>query len=345
MMGCRFGSHRVIEPVGILPQPAWRINNDMDIYDNEILLDVIRLNIDSASFHQIIQEVGKDEKRVADKVLSIVRDRGKMHNPVTSSGGMLIGQVAQIGSALEGKIDLKVGDRISTLVSLSLTPLNIKSIKRVLLNQDQVEIDGQAILFESGVYATLPSDMSETLALSILDVAGAPAQTARLAKKGDTIFILGAGGKSGLLCTAMARDMIDHQGKIIGLVHSQKSFDTARELNMCDTLIQGNATDALFIYNQIQQQTQGQMADLVINCVNVQDTEMSSILACRNRGTVYFFSMATSFTKAALGAEGIGYDVNMIIGNGYCKDHADISLQIVRKYPILQKIFNEKYAS
>ncbi|MBP7462211.1 MAG: zinc-binding dehydrogenase [Candidatus Delongbacteria bacterium] len=344
MMGCRFGSHRVMEPAGVLPQPAWRISNDMTIYDNEILLDVIRLNIDSASFHQIIQEVGRDEKRVADRMMAIVGDRGKMHNPSTGSGGMLIGQVVQIGSALENKIDLSIGDRISTLVSLSLTPLSIRSIKRVLLNQEQVEIDGQAILFESGVYAKLPNDMSETLALSILDVAGAPAQTARLAKKGDTIFILGAGGKSGLLCTAMARKMIGREGTIIGLVHSRKSLDTAGELNMCDHLIQGNATDALFIHKQLDRLTHGAMADLVINCVNVPDTEMSSILACRNRGTVYFFSMATSFTKAALGAEGIGYDIDMIIGNGYCHDHAAISLQIVREFPVLQKIFNEKYA-
>ena len=44
---------------------------------------------------------------------------------------------------------------------------------------------------------------------------------------------------------------------------------------------------------------------------------MASILACRDRGLVYFFSMAVSFTKAALGAEGVGKDVDMFIGNGY----------------------------
>jgi len=82
----------------------------------------------------------------------------------------------------------------------------------------------------------------------------------------------------------------------------------------------------------------------VINCVNVPDTEMASILASKDRGTVYFFSMATSFTKAALGAEGIGYDVDMIIGNGYCHNHADISLDLVRRHPKLWEIFETKYA-
>lgn len=344
MKGCKFGSHRVIEPRGVLPQPATRIDNSMEIYDNEILIDVIRLNIDSASFHQITSEVGRDEEKVAQRVCSIVESRGKMHNPVTGSGGMLIGKVEKIGKDLKDIRAVKEGEKIATLVSLSLTPLRIDRVKKVYLDQDQVDIEGKAILFESGVYARIPGDMTETLALSILDVAGAPAQVERLAKKGDTIFILGAGGKSGLLCTAMARDVVGKEGKIVGLVHSEKSAASARKLNMCDLLIQGNATDALFIHNEVSKATDGHMADLVINCVNVPDTEMSSILAAKDRGTVYFFSMATNFTKAALGAEGIGYDVNMIIGNGYCKDHAELSLNTVRRHQVLREIFEEKFS-
>ncbi len=113
---------------------------------------------------------------------------------------------------------------------------------------------------------------------------------------------------------------------------------------MCDVLFEGSATDAMFIYNEVSKITGGKMADLVINCVNVPDTEMSSILALKDRGTVYFFSMATSFTKAALGAEGIGYDVNMIIGNGYCRNHANIALDTVRKFPVLREIFEKKFS-
>jgi L-erythro-3,5-diaminohexanoate dehydrogenase len=71
---------------------------------------------------------------------------------------------------------------------------------------------------------------------------------------------------------------------------------------------------------------------------------MSCILSCKDNGTVYFFSMATSFTKAALGAEGVGKDVNMIMGNGYTKDHADIALQIMRDSKELRKLYQKKYA-
>jgi len=91
--------------------------------------------------------------------------------------------------------------------------------------------------------------------------------------------------------------------------------------------------------------TDGEMSDLTINCVDIPNTEMSSVLATKDDGMVYFFSMATSFTSAALGAEGIGADTTMIIGNGYTKHHAAISLNCVRESPILMEIFKETYST
>jgi L-erythro-3,5-diaminohexanoate dehydrogenase len=95
---------------------------------------------------------------------------------------------------------------------------------------------------------------------------------------------------------------------------------------------------------KIEELTNGQMADVCINNVNIPDTEMTSILVTKNTGVVYFFSMATSFTKAALGAEGVGSDVTMIVGNGYTKGHAEITLQELRECEALRKIFTELYA-
>lgn len=54
--------------------------------------------------------------------------------------------------------------------------------------------------------------------------------------------------------------------------------------------------------------------------------------------------MATSFTKAALGAEGVGSDVTMIVGNGYTKGHAEITLQLLRESDKLRRVFEELYA-
>jgi L-erythro-3,5-diaminohexanoate dehydrogenase len=341
--GCKYGSHRVLKPKGVLPQPALQVDNDFStVYDNEILVDVIALNIDSASFTQIEESVGHDVKKIEAKILEIVEQRGKMQNPVTGSGGMFIGQVAKIGSALKDR-DLKVGDKIASLVSLSLTPLKIEKILKIHPDIDRVEIKGQAILFESGLYAKLPSDMDEGLALAALDVAGAPAQTAKLVRPGDSVLILGAGGKSGMMCAYEAMKRVGPTGRVVGNVYLAEDKKTLNELELCHEVIVGDATKPVEFMNAMVKANGGREYDLVINCVNVPNTELSSILPCRDQGIVYYFSMATNFAKAALGAEGVGKDVTMIVGNGYTKDHAEITLWELRENPKLRKLFEERY--
>jgi L-erythro-3,5-diaminohexanoate dehydrogenase len=342
--GCPYGTHRVIDPIGALPQPAKKIDNTMEIYDNEILVDVQTLNIDSASFTQIEEAAGGDIEKIKEIMLGIVAERGKHQNPVTGSGGMLIGTVEKIGSRLEGNIDLKVGDKIATLVSLSLTPLRIDEIKEVRKDIDQVDIEGKAILFESGIYAVLPKDIPEKLALSVLDVAGAPAQTAKLVKPGDTVLVIGGAGKSGILCCYEAKKRAGITGKVICLSHSEKSVSKAKRVKVADEYIVASAQKPVEVMEKVAAVTKGKMADITINTVNIPDAEMSCILATKKDGLIYFFSMATSFTKAALGAEGVGSDVTMIIGNGYTKGHAEIALQILRENEEIRKFYEEMYA-
>lgn len=346
MMGCPYGTHRVLEPAGILPQPAWRLDNNVDIvYDNEILIDVEVLNIDSASFAQMKNEAGGDPDCIARLITDTVGERGKQHNPVTGSGGMLIGRVAAIGPYLKDvkNIDLREGDRIATLVSLSLTPLKIERVKKVSLETDQVEVSAGAILFETGIYARLPGDMPDRLALAVLDVAGAPAQTARLVRPGDTVMVIGGGGKSGLLCLYEARKRAGITGTVIGLGHGDKGVARMRDLGVCDHVIQGDARDAIFMLRETERLTGGRLCDVAINTVNIEGTELGSIMATREGGVVYFFSMATSFTRAALGAEGIGKDVTMLIGNGYTKGHAATALNILLESTEIYRIFSRLY--
>jgi L-erythro-3,5-diaminohexanoate dehydrogenase len=342
-MGNKYGTHRVIDPVGAMPQTAQKINNDMSVvYDNEILIDVIALNVDSASFTQIEEEAGGDVDKIGKKILSIVAERGKQQNPVTGSGGMLIGKVAKIGSALKDR-DLKVGDKIASLVSLSLTPLNIKRIIKIHPEIDRVEVEAQAILFESGIYAKLPADMDEGLALAALDVAGAPAQAAKLVRPGMSVMVLGAGGKSGILCCYEAMKRVGPCGRVIAVIHSERSRKTLEDLKLAHVIVRADATKPTEVLDATLKANGGKEVDLCINCVNIQGTEMASILPVKDDGTVYFFSMATSFTRAALGAEGIGKDVTMIIGNGYTKDHAEITLWELRENPQLRKLFETQY--
>jgi len=58
---------------------------------------------------------------------------------------------------------------------------------------------------------------------------------------------------------------------------------------------------------------------------------------------VIFFSMATSFTAAALGAEGVGKDATLIIGNGYAPGHAELALGLVRRNAVLRAFFEQRF--
>ena len=341
-MLCRYGTNRVISPPGVLPQTAEKIDNCMEIFENEVLIDVISLNIDSASFTQLKTEAGGDSGKIASKIMEIVDARGKMQNPVTGSGGMLIGTVAKVGGKLQDR-SLKEGDKIATLVSLSLTPLKIKQINQIHMNIDRVDIEGQAVLFESGIYAVLPLDMPESLALAALDIAGAPAQTAKLVKPGDSVLVLGGGGKSGMMCCYEAKKRVGPTGNVVALYRNPADGERLMSNGFCHDIIQSDVTMPLELLDLALAKNGGKEYDVSINCVNISNSEMASILPVRDGGTVYFFSMAVSFTKAALGAEGIGKDVNMIIGNGYSKGHAEVTLEILRESKAMYRIFEEKF--
>ena len=340
--GCRYGTHRVISPIGTLPQPADRLDNSMELYDNEVLISVDTLNIDSASYTQIKQACESNPEKMKEMILSIVSQRGKMQNPVTGSGGMLIGTVKAIGNDYP-KNRLKVGDKVATLVSLSLTPLKIKSIKHLSPSSDQVDVEAEAILFESGLFAILPNDIPEKLALAALDVAGAPAQVDRLVTEGDIVCIIGGGGKSGILCCYQAMLNAGPSGKVIVVEYSKENAQRISDLGLATHVIIADATNVMDVYNKVMDITGGRGCDVTINNVNVPSTEMTSILITKGQGYVYFFSMVTSFTKAALGAEGVGKDIHLIVGNGYAKGHADLTLNIIRESKEIRELFEKLY--
>ncbi len=343
--GDAFGTHRSLEPAGSLPQPAQRVDNDFSrLFAGEMLLAVETLNVDAASFRQMEEAAVASGKGVAEQVLATVKSRGKQHNPVTGSGGMLLGRVVALAPGRDPAAPaVQVGDRVATLVSLSLTPLAIDSIGEIRAASAQLDVTGHAVLFASGAFARMPADLPDRLALAVLDVAGAAPQVARLVKKDDVVLVLGAGGKSGILCAAEARRRAGAGGKVIGVESFATYADDLRALGICDEVIVADAREAVAVRNAVLAATGGREADVAFSCVNVPDAEMATLLCTRDRGVAYFFAMSTSFTKAALGAEGVGKDVDLMMGNGYAHGHADHTLQMMRDFPAVRALFERRY--
>lgn len=330
------GLHRVLSPAGALPQGAEQLDAESGPYPNEIVIDVQTLNIDSASFHQILGEVGHNAEAMASRITEIVSERGKMQNPVTGSGGMLLGRVREIGPEYSGPVEVVPGDLVATLVSLTLTPLQIHAIEQVHLDADQVDVQATAYLWPSSPLVVMPDDLPARLALSALDVCGAPAQTMRLVQGAKRVLVLGM-GKSGMLCAAAAREALGDAVKIYGIDLRDDNMRLLADHGLLDDWRTANARNPVEVLEHVHAMTGGEDVELVINTCNIDQTEMSAILPCAHRGKVYFFNMATSFARAALGCEGVGKDVDLYIGNGYATDHAEITLDLVRRYDVVRQ--------
>ena len=211
-----------------------------------------------------------------------------------------------------------------------------------------------------------------------MDVCGAPALTSRVVKEGAVVVIIGAAGKSGSLSAAAARRA--GAAKIIGVVPNEaeavllRNLTTAQdggaesaagdvrssrrpthlpqpesphlprpESPLVDEIVIADARDPVGLAKKVEEA--GGPADVTVVCVDVPGCEGGAILSTKQGGTVIFFSMATSFAAAALGAEGLAADVTMLVGNGYVPGHADLALNLIRSVPSLRNLFEQRVAS
>jgi L-erythro-3,5-diaminohexanoate dehydrogenase len=332
------GLHRVLDPPRVLPQAAWRLDASPVIGPDEVLVRVDRLNLDAASYRQLRETYAGDPDKIRAAVLDIIATRGKMQNPVTGSGGMLTGTVEQAGP--DSPLGLVPGQRIATLVSLTLTPLVITdSLYRWDGQSEQVPCEGQAVLFARSIAAVLPDDLPVPLSLAVMDVCGAPALTQRVIRPGATALVIGAAGKSGSLSAVAARRA--GAAKVIGVVPNEAEAALLHDSeDLVDEIVMADARDPVGLAARTQ--AAGGPADVTVVCVDVAGCEGGAILSTTQGGTVIFFSMATSFSAAALGAEGMAADVTMLIGNGYVPGHAEIALDLIRTTPALRALFERR---
>jgi L-erythro-3,5-diaminohexanoate dehydrogenase len=336
------GLHRVLDDAVVLPQAARRLDTRRELWPDEVRIRVEMLNLDAASYRQLERKHHGDGDAIRAEVLEIVRTRGKMQNPETGSGGMLVGTVEEVGPA--SPLGLRVGARVSTLVSLTLTPLVIEDgLARWDGTSERVPCDGYAVLFGRSIAAEVPDDLPTELSLSVLDVCGAPALTARVVATydGPTVAVIGGGGKSGSLSLAASREA--GAAHTIGVVPTEIEADGLRSAGLGDQVVVADARDPIALRDAVEKA--GGPADVTVVCVDVPGCEGGAVLATAERGTVIFFSMATSFSAAALGAEGLAADVTMLVGNGYVPGHAEHAFRLLREHDGVRRLFESRLES
>ena len=384
-LAAALGLNRVADPAerlaGVLPQAAWRLDPSPRIRAGEVRIRVDRLNLDAASYRQLSEADDGDGDAIRDAVREIVESRGKMHNPVTGSGGMLTGVVDEVDA--DSPLGLKPGDRIATLVSLTLTPLKI---------YDGLAVAGTVSRSRSPATGTRSCSAvrsrpcclttcqcrclwrSWTSAVRLLlrngslrgwawtegkIPGGSPTERRQesplgpppLTVMGQSWPSLAQPGKSGSLSAAAARSA--GAGHVIGVVPTEAEASLLREVGSATpaptTPATGPLVDEIVIADARQPVPlaeavagAGGPADVTVVCVDVAGCEGGAILSTAQGGTVIFFSMATSFSAAALGAEGVAADVTMLVGNGYTPGHADLALDLIRGNAAVRALFTRR---
>lgn len=328
------GVERVLEPPGALPQAALRLDLRVPMQPYEIELDAEMLALDSTSFRQLAESSGHDPARVADAIMRIVAERGKMHNPVTGSGGVLTGTVRAVGERYGDAPP--VGTRVVTLVSLTLTPLRLEAVGEVDLGSPHVPVRGTAYLPSSAKVVACPEDIRFDAALAAVDVCNAATQTRALIDAGTrTVLVLG-GGHAGLLALAGARDSLDGSARLVMIDVDERICQRAMRLGLCDVALRVDLRDAVGSLRALEDAGIAR-ADLTVVVVNATDCEAAALLLTADHGVVLFFSMATSFTKAALGSDGLASSARMQIGSGYAPDRGAYALDLIRRDQRLQR--------
>ena len=140
---------------------------------------------------------------MAARILEIVAERGKMHNPVTDSGGILTGTAGAVGAEFPDPPAL--GTPVVTLASLTLTPLRLDEVTDLDPASPQVGVRGTAYVCARAAWTELPRDLPLEKALEVLDVCAAASHTRDLVPVGGSVCVLGA-GHAGKLALAAARD-------------------------------------------------------------------------------------------------------------------------------------------
>jgi L-erythro-3,5-diaminohexanoate dehydrogenase len=320
------GAKRVLRPPGALPQAAIALDLELGLQPYEMALDVEKLVLDSTSFRQLSEAAGGDPVAIAQSIEAIVAERGKMYNPVTGSGGILCGTVRAVGEDYPDPPP--IGARVVPLASLTLTPLKLDSVGTVDPGSPHVPVTGTAYLPSAVPWTLLPEELSFEATLAALDVCNAASQARELIGADTrTVLVLG-GGHAGLVAMAAARDTLPDGASIVLMDNSERICRRASDLKLCDIALQADLRDAVGSLRTLEEAGMPR-ADLTIVVVNATDCEAASILLTADHGDVLFFSMATSFTKAALGSEGVASSARMIVGSGYSPDRGAYALQLL----------------
>ncbi|MDQ4129542.1 MAG: zinc-binding alcohol dehydrogenase, partial [Actinomycetota bacterium] len=330
-----FGVHRSIEPVGVLPQEAWRLDNHPRLWPCEARLDVDVLALDPAVFRRLRDEMEGHPGKMRARVLETVAERSKFQDPSTGAAGSLLGRVSEIGAGHPQ--GLRVGARVALPSALGLTPLWLADIAAWDGTSALVPARGHAIVFPRSPLAGVPRDADARLALSVIEATAVVTAVGRRLRPGDKVAVLGAAHPAGALAcvAALARGA----SRVLAVVESWQEACLVEALGAATPTV-ADLGDPLATATAACEGLEG-LSDLAVVCRDVKGVETAGLLSTRPGGTTLFATCSLSCGSLADLARSLNCEGELLIAGDQSSDAAEDAFELLTAYPALRAVLDQ----
>lgn len=329
-----YGQDRVLEPKYVLPTSAWKLDNSREIRSTEMRIAVKKIHIESTSFKQICMMSAMQEGRIKKNIMDIVEKRGKLHNPVTDTGGLLYGVVEEIGSDYPNEKNLKVGEEILCNTSLASVPLHLENILSIDDAYTQADVEGYAVVFGDMPVVRKPEGLPLNLLLFVLDESGTIYTVSKTVKDNKKFLVVGNNVLTNLIFGYAIRKTAGKDVEILCL------FDKKTELIMVgksiDKLLSEVFTRVEYVnilrpMECVERLELDSRFDIAVNCADIPGAETINILATRQGGTVIFANLINNYNIALYLTESLARDLHIESADGYLEKYDEFDIEITRE--------------
>ncbi|MGN0722113.1 MAG: sigma-54 interaction domain-containing protein [Anaerovoracaceae bacterium] len=348
------GSDRVIGGQK-LSVHAWKLNNQKPIKPDEILIRVLKIHLENGNFNQICMEVGGKEEQIKECILNIVKQRGKLHNPYTGTAGIIAGVVEKIGPACNNVNDIKLGDQVIIPVSASLIPLSLEKVCKVDYTYGHVDVEGYAILYDGCPMVKKQENLPWDLLMVAFEESASIENVSKLAKDKERIMIIGSNPIVATLYSLAVRDSMDPDGELVGVIYRDKVFDmfggASQKRNkflysIFDEVYSMDSTSTLECIDGITFDG-SRLFDVIVNCADQMGAEAVSVVATKEKGTVFFSNLSNNYTMALFIQEAINREMTLQCAAGYSSGYYKFMMDFIganlNKIEELGKILDHIY--
>jgi TyrR family helix-turn-helix protein len=332
-MNQNFGTNRVLEPQYVLPVSAWKLDNSRKIMPFEIKIGLKKVHIEGTSFKQICMEANDNDERIKQKIMDIVIRRGKLHNPVTDTGGLFFGVVMEIGAEYDNPMNLMPGDEVICNASLTSIPLYIDKVISIDRAFGQIDVEGYAILYSLIPLVKKPENIPMNLLLFALNESGTLLKISSTAVGKKKFLVVGNNQLTNIFYGYAIRKVAREDAEVICLL--DKKTDAVLRGSSIDGLMsmiftEVRSVDILKPLECLNDLEKKAPFDLSINCADIPGAETINILATKKGGTVVFANLINNYNIALYITESISRQLDIRCADGFVEAYDKFDIEIVK---------------